>query len=81
MSIKTAAAAAASLNAQKRNSIDDRSFGPIDDFVAGYEAGAKVRDTQKQMFIEALEGLIKFASANSEFHSLAYARYLLKRIK
>ncbi len=51
-----------------------------DDYVAGFIEGQKNAEFQRKLFAESLEGLINIAASRGEFNSLAYARYLLKRL-
>ncbi len=63
-----------------RKSKNEESFGPEDDYVMGFVEGQKNGEYQRRIFADALEGLINIASTRGEMHTLAYARYLKKRL-
>jgi hypothetical protein len=80
MRSKGQAAAELNLELEMRKKYQTDSMGMEDDFLAGFGAGAAYADGQRAHFIECIEGLIKLAAANNEFHALAYGRYILRRM-
>ncbi len=60
--------------------LDRESFGAEEDYLLGFMEGQRNAEFQRKLFKEALDGLIQVAVARQEYHSLAYARYLLKRM-
>lgn len=58
----------------------DTSFGPEDDYVMGFLEGQKNAEFQRKLFKEALEGLLSIAASRGELNSVAYTRYLIKRL-
>ena len=81
MRSKSQAAAELNLEIELRKRFQTDSMGMEDDFLAGFSAGTVYSDSQRQHFLDCIEGLIKIATANNEFHSIAYARYLLRRLR
>ncbi len=60
--------------------LDRESFGAEEDYMLGFMEGQRNSEFQRKLFKESLEGLIEIAVNRQEYHTLAYARYLLKRL-
>lgn len=63
----------------RRNKLEE-GFGPEDDYIMGFMEGQKNAEFQRKILAEYLCGLINIAVTRNETHSLAYARYILRRI-
>lgn len=59
---------------------NEESLGHEDSYVMGFAEGRRNGDYQQHLFKEALDGLISVAASRGEMHTLAYARYLKKRM-
>jgi len=62
------------------NSLSQESMGHEDSYVMGFMEGQKNGEFQRRLFADALDGLISVAAGRGEYHTLAYARYLKKRM-
>lgn len=56
------------------------SLGPEDDYVLGFLEGQRNAEFQRKLFYESLQGITQIAASRGELNSLAYTRYLIKRL-
>jgi hypothetical protein len=63
-----------------RRSKLEEGFGPEDDYAMGFLEGQKNAEYQRKILADYLHGLISIAASRGEMNSLAYARYILKRM-